>query len=123
MLKQKINSIALFLLFISLSLCISCTSLENVAYKTTGSVVVSVDGAMRVWGDYVRSGSATVNDQLRVRDVYEKYQSAIKVERSILVAYKTTPDDTALNAAMSALSNASGELVTLVQSLVNVKVK
>lgn len=70
--KQSIN-----LLILCLTLCFtaSCanTSNKQVAYKTLATVGYSVDSAMLAWGDYVKAGKATWQDEQVVSLAFDKY--------------------------------------------------
>lgn len=95
-----------------------CGTPEATAYKATAITVTTVDGAMNGWGDYVRAGKATDDDQARVRNAYNKYRSALMIERDVIKAHANNPDATAITLAEQSLAYASGDLIELVQSIV-----
>ncbi len=104
---------------ITATLLTGCASLDTNAYKTIGTTANLVDGAMRGWGDYVRAGRATPDDESRVRAAYEKYQAAMRAARAAVNTYHTAPDnEVPLQTALSALSSASGEIVNLIGVIV-----
>jgi hypothetical protein len=93
-----------------------CKTPEQGAYRTIGTVAVSVDAAMNGWGDYVRAGKANPEQEMKVRDGYAKYQSAMRVAKITVASYKAQPDGTSrLNAAVDALAASGSEIVTLIQ--------
>lgn len=93
-----------------------CKTPEQGAYRTIGTVSVSVDAAMNGWGDYVRAGKATPEQEIKVKAGYVKYQTAMRVAKITVASYKAQPDGaTRLNSAVDALSAAGSEIVTLVQ--------
>lgn len=92
----------------------SCASLEQNAYRTIGAWAITVDGAMNVWGDYVRSGMAKPDDEAYVKRGYETYQAAMHVARDAITAYKTHADDAALN---SALDNVNYSVIALTEEI------
>ncbi len=96
---------------------IGCGSPVATAYKATAITVTTVDGAMNGWGDYVRAGKATANDQARVRAVYDKYRAALMIERDVVRAAVGNPDATAVTLAEQSLAAASGDVVDLVMSI------
>lgn len=121
-LKQKSMP---FLLLIALALMTTgtaCQNLEKNAYRTIGTTAVLVDGAMNGWGDYVRAGKASAEDEAAVKATYQKYQRSMATLRSAVVAYKTAPEgQAALETALQAVSAASGELILLIEQLSNKK--
>ena len=98
-----------------------CQSENRAAYVATGSVIVTVDAAMSAWGDYVRAGKATRDDQIRVRDIYLKYQAAIAIERDAVLAAQATKDDGALRQALAVVAASQSDVIALVQTLTGKK--
>lgn len=93
-----------------------CKTPEQGAYRTIGTVSVSVDAAMNGWGDYVRAGKATPEQEAKVKAGYVKYQSAMRVAKITVASYRAQPDGASrLNAAVDALAASGSEIVTLVQ--------
>lgn len=97
---------------------VGCGTPESIAYKSTAITVTTVDGAMNGWGDYVRAGKATDADQARVRSAYNKYRSALLIERDVIRTTAANPDATAVDLASQALAAASSDLIDLIQSIV-----
>lgn len=107
--NRNLSAIALYLF-----LC-ACASLEQNAYRTIGAWAITVDAAMNTWGDYVRSGKAKSDDEAYVKRGYDTYQSAMHVARDAITAYKTHPDDTALNIALDTLNYSVVSLTELIR--------
>lgn len=95
-----------------------CKSPEQAAYRTTGSVVLAVDGAMRAWGDYVRAGLAKPDEEARVLAAYVRYQVGMRVARQVLIEFgQHKADRQALDAAFAVVYSTEGDLIQLIQSL------
>lgn len=98
------------------ALLIGCASPETTAYRIIGSTIITVDSAMKGWGDWVRAGKATRGDEVKVKAAYEHYQASMGVVEAAVMAYKLNPSDgTALEKALTALEQSRGALITLIQ--------
>lgn len=98
--------------------CKTPVTAEQAAYRTLGTVVVSVDGAMKAWGSYVETGQATVADEAAVKKAFDKYRNAMRVARNIVESIGSQPEGQAMvQTAIAAVSAASGELVQLITTL------
>jgi len=98
-------------------LLVGCANLETVAYKTIGTTAVTVDGAMKGWGDWVRAGKATPRDEVVVKSAYSKYQASISTLKQAVIAAKSAPEGQAsLETALQATEAAAGELVLLIST-------
>lgn len=93
-----------------LLLLLGCQS----AYKTTGVTIVTVDAAMNAWGDYVRAGLSTPEEEAKVKSAYDKYYAAIQGEKAAVIAYKSTGDTNGLNNALIAVQSATPAVVALI---------
>jgi Mrp family chromosome partitioning ATPase len=101
-----------------LAAMLGCATPEQGAYRVIGTITYSVDGAMNGWGDYVRAGLATADDQAKVKAAYERYQSAMRLARVTVATVKSQPEGTAtMDAALAAAEAASGQLIGIIQSL------
>lgn len=69
----------------------ACASLETNAYRTIGSVAVSVDTAMHGWGLYVQQKQLTDTQQAPVRDAYNKYVAVMKSVQAEITIYRSKP--------------------------------
>lgn len=101
-------------LAIGLMVTEGCKSPESTAYKATGTVIITVDNAMQAWGDYVRTGVASVEQQQQVKDVYDKYYQSVMIERDAVISYKTNPDTNALLRVVGAVSASSADVIGLI---------
>jgi len=112
---------SMLVVLISFMMMAGCKTPEQAAYRATGAVVISVDAAMKGWGDYVRAGMATVQDQAKVRAAYEKYQAAVRSAKAVTDSILTNPSDrfdpTAANLVLSAVNNSKNQLVELINTL------
>lgn len=107
----------LSLLLLAALLFSGCKSTESNLYKATGVTVITVDGAMKAWADYVKTGRASQGDQDKARAAYEKYYRAILVEKAAIIAYKSSGETNALSKVLGTISAASAELVGLLETL------
>ena len=95
-----------------------CANPERTAYVSTGVVAITVDNAMNGWGDYVRAGKATPEDELKVKAAYGKYQTSIRAVKAAVLSSRNSPDDqAAFLTALNALDAAKIELINLIISL------
>lgn len=95
-----------------------CQNPERTAYQTTGVVVLSVDAAMNGWGDYVRAGKASVDDQAKVKAAYMKYQEIVRTQRALVLSSINRPDnESAFFTAMNAIDTARIDLINLIVTL------
>jgi hypothetical protein len=96
---------------------IGCATLEQSAYRSIGSVAVTVDASMQAWGDVVRAGQATAEQEATVRAVYVRYQAAMRTAQSALMAYKISSgqNKTELNIALDVLDGAAADIVALIR--------
>src|SRR5512146_2370633 len=79
---KTIAQLTAFLLLIALTGCLTaCANLETNAYKVLASTATVVDNSMNAWGDWVRAGYATPDDEVRVQQAYEKYQATMAVAK------------------------------------------
>lgn len=114
------KSILISPLLLLLVVVIGCSTLEVNSYKVIGSIVVSVDGAMNGWGDYVRSGKATLEQEAKVKGLFNQYQEVMKVTQKVVNTYKSTQgsNETELKKAMLLISSVSGDLILFINSLI-----
>jgi hypothetical protein len=96
---------------------LGCATPEKTAYGVLGSVTVSVDTAMRVYGGLVRADLISEVDQSAVRTAYEDYQAAMQLVASAVTAYRSSSDGTQLDAALRLVETESGNLLLLIQRL------
>lgn len=95
-----------------------CANPERTAYQTTGVVVLSVDVAMNGWGDYVRAGKATPEDEAKVKAAYEKYQAIVRTQSAAVRSAINSPEgESVFNTALNAIDAARIDLVNLITSL------
>jgi hypothetical protein len=93
-----------------------CATPERAAYRTLGTTATLVDTTMQAWGDYVKLGLATPDDQIRARQLYGDYQAAMRVAKIVETKLKTgnNPQDPAWINVMDALSESTDALMDFV---------
>lgn len=95
------------------------TYLENTG-KTLASVAITVDGAMKGWASWVKTGHATQANEDSVKAAYEKYQLAMQTAEDayLSVSKLSTPDtQKAVTVALAALDGCKNDLLTIIQQL------
>lgn len=93
---------------------VACKSLEDTAFKTTGTVAITATAAMSEWLDYKNTSTVPVSQVESVKDAWNKYYALSQVERQAIVAYKTNPGTNTLNLAISITQAASSDLISLI---------
>lgn len=88
-----------------------CASVETTSYKVIGVTTVSVDAAMNGWGDYVRAGKATFDNESAVRSAYGQYQAAMRTAQAALQAYQAGKDKATLDRALDVLDAMKNALI------------
>jgi hypothetical protein len=119
--NRRLDLVALPLLLLAFFVA-SCktTTPEQVAYRTIGTIVHSVDGAMKGWGDWVRNGHASAAQQVQVQTSYERYQAVMRVARSVMGTVTTRPESQAyIESAVEAAQNAADELLAVISKFVH----
>ena len=99
-----------------LALAVGCATFETTAYRIIGSTAIAVDGAMTAWGDYVRSGQATPEQEARARAAYERYQTAMRSARIAVTAWKQA-GGTEPRTALESLGQAADAVIAIVREL------
>ena len=105
---RTIPSIAL------LAFLLGCASTEDIAYKATGTTVVTVDGAMKGWLDYKNTHTVPQDQIDRVKSAYNKYYATVQAEKDAVIAFKTNTDTNALTRAITLSSTAASDLIGVV---------
>lgn len=103
----------------ALAMClapIGCTSNQYAVQKqAAGTMVITVDAAMKVWAGWVNAGYATSQQVATVKTCYTRYSAACWYAADVyrMVAAGQT-DSNNIAAAVSAVTLESGNLVNLV---------
>ena len=114
------NLIIVTICIISLCLGEGCKSTEQVAYHSIGTISFTVDKAMLAWGDYVRSGKAKPEEEIVIRDAYEKYQASMKVAKVTILSMKNTSvDKSKVDIMLSALEAAAASISTFIAHFIH----
>jgi hypothetical protein len=94
---------------------------QTVVGKSLGTIAQSVDSAMKGWATYVVMNNVPDSDQQKVRNVYLQYQVAMQGAQRAYGAAVTANDQSIVTQAMTALSAAQSQILTLVSQLSNGK--
>lgn len=87
--KRRATKVSVVLLIV---IAIACASAEKNAYRTLGSLSIGVDFSMNAWGDWVRSGRASAEDEAQVKAAYIKYQEGMATLKVAVLTYKTVKE-------------------------------
>lgn len=120
--KTLLSLILLSLCLITSAFSLGCKSANTAAYKTTAAVHVTVDAAMSAWGDYVAKHQPPADEELAVKDAYQKYQAAASAVAAAGLAHARVVNDPAqepgalgnLKAAVAISGDALADLVALI---------
>lgn len=115
---------------VALVCLIGCATFETNTGKTISSVATTVEAARKAWVAYVTEQrvlqpNAALRQDLekkvaKVGDAYGKYQAAMRTANATLTAYHNAPaDQSTVKTALAAVSASAGELVGLINSLIN----
>ena len=112
--KRLRPAIVASLLIISLVSCAATPA--QVAYRTIGITVNTVDTGMKLWADYVVAGRATAEQEASVRRAHDRYRTAARDLGVVLEAANTAPTPEQLSSAAAALieliQQFTGKMVT-----------
>lgn len=115
MMRKRNRELAL-LLATAMTVAACSTSAVKTEYRTLGATVHAVDLAMTGWGEYVRAGQATADQEAAVRTGYETYQNVARAAKVALAVSSNleTPAD---------LAAAANALITIIESFTKGKVQ
>lgn len=95
----------------------------DVAYKTEGVIITTVDSTMKAWADYVKSGQATQKEVDTVKALYNDYRNAQILAGLAVDAYfaagKSADKEAAVIDATKNVSLAKNALLDLVPTLIH----
>lgn len=106
-----------------LLLFVGCQSLEQNAYRTVGSVTITVDAAMQVFGAHVRSGKSNAEEQAAVRALYAQYQASMLVAKAAVMKYRETRNEGTLQGGLQAASDSASAVVSAVNLFAKTKLE
>lgn len=87
---------------------------EVVAYKTIGTIALSVNGAKHAYETYRAAGKVTVEQDLQVRSLYLKYQGAMKVAEDLQKSVKTNGDKALYDQIVASVNAVSSDFMAAV---------
>ena len=90
------------------------TTPEVTAYRSIGSIAATVDGCMNGWGNYVRAGLASTNEEATVKSAYETYQLAMRAARAAVTVARGSTNTSAWITTADALAAASADVFAIV---------
>ena len=103
-----------FMTIAAIFMLAGCASIEDTAYKATGTVVITANAAMSEWLDYKNTMNPSVDQVLKVKAAWDKYYALVQLEKASVVTYKTNAGTNTLNLAVSMVAAASSELINVV---------
>lgn len=111
---RRIRKLGTVLALVAMAAACSANAVKT-EYRILGTTVHTVDLGMTAWGDYVRSGKATPEQEATVRTGYETYQNAAKASKVALQVSSNleTPQ---------ALADAAAALVAIIETFTGNKV-
>lgn len=111
-----------FFSLLLLAALLGCATPEQGAYRVIGSIVVTVDGTMNGWGDYVRAGLSTPDEEAQVKAAYERYQATMRLARVTIATANAQPDGSSkIDTALATIQASSGQLIAIIQQLLQPK--
>lgn len=119
----------IFLSAASLSLTACNTTPQQSTYRAVGTTVVSVDTAMKLWGDYVAVNHPSTAVEQQVKAAYTKYQRSMAAACDLGAMYAATsvtnaPAASQVNLALAqAMGTASQDLSDLENLIASFGVK
>lgn len=101
-----------------LALLCGCASWKSATHKTTGTVVVTADTAMKGWAAYVATGKATPAQEATVRDCYGKYQAAMNALIDVAASATAGGNRPALELITATAAAALADLLNVISQFV-----
>jgi hypothetical protein len=110
------NKLASVLVLASILFC-SCATFEKNSQTTAGVIDIAVTVAMNVWSVYVAEGRVSQSDIDKVNKAFAAYTQAKKVFADAMAAYKSNPNASTVQLAITALNYAASDLGDLIRIL------
>lgn len=96
---------------------VGCGSLEKTAFRTIGTTSTLVDAGMSAWGDHVRAGAVSAEQQTKVKETYVQYQKSMAVAKAAVLAYKNgSTEDSVLKRALDVIEASADSVLELVKA-------
>lgn len=95
---------------------------ERVALNVSGSIIYTVEAAMRSWADAVHQGLVTREQEYEVEFRYNQYLLAKGSVKQALLSWIDRPEQGPMfDAAIEALQSAEGKLIELINTFLETK--
>jgi hypothetical protein len=107
-------AVALTVAIVFVTGCPGSTANSNL-FKTVGVTIKTVDLGMTVWGQYVRDGHATAEQEGKVKLGYEDYQTALRTAQTGLHVSDNS-------ATPEMLRKAAADLMAIIQQFTGQKI-
>lgn len=116
--SKKIALLALSgLLAINLLVPACSTTAETRTYQTAKATAVTVESAMRAWGNYVAAFHPPASEETKVKMAYDRYRAAMLLVADAGKAYSEgVASGDSLNAAVQGVTASINDLVNLIES-------
>lgn len=96
-------------------LVMGCSTLETNSFKVIKITTATVDKAMLSWGDYVKTGQATIGDEEKVFKAYESYQAVMRTARVSVETYLANKDRDKINQVLAQVQDVGIQVVAIVE--------
>lgn len=119
---RKIKSSLLIGLLGLMILVCGCKSPQVVAYRAVGSTAISVNTALKIYGDFYKQGKSSDEEREKIKAIYEKYQAACRVAEKMQKTITANSDSvTSYQLILLTIEATSKELIDTINTLVNKK--
>lgn len=104
------------LLLLPVMWVLGCATFETNTYRVLAVTAHTVDATMNGWGDYVRAGKASAEQETAVKNSFHHYQATMQVAEAMVGSYRASGDRAAVSRALDVLDAAKNSLIDLVYS-------
>ncbi len=123
--RKFLNSLLVALLvFTAVPVVVTgCANWKQSLHKSEGTVVITVETAMKAWAKWVAQGHATAAQETKVKGAYQKYQAAMLGVIDASKAATNSGDQTTLQTIIVAATAAQADVVNIIQSFLPEKIQ
>lgn len=99
--------------------CGGCRSVtpEQAAYRSIGTIATSVDQGMKAFGEWVALGQAQQSDVDKARDLYGKYQAAMRIAKDAALTVKQNPQAGDWDLVLKATEASAADLLNFIAAI------